>query len=139
MIAEVPHVDFYVSSTVSVMNVHHVAEFHKEWTELGLIEAKDWDINVLHGPDYYRVDILPEDHKREVLVPLLEKHLEWLRPQDSITRATIGYEGLINTILAQDNSRLIPEFVRQIDNHDKHRDEDFWTTVPELAWLKDYE
>ena len=139
MIEHAPHVDFYVSSTVSVMNVHHVMEFHREWTELGLVKAKDWDINVLHGPDYYRVDILPEQHKEEILIPSIEKHLEWLRPQDSITRATIGYEGLINTIRAQHNSHLIPKFVKQINREDEHRKENFWTTVPELAWMVDYE
>jgi len=139
MLEEVPHVDFYVSSTVSIMNVHHVMEFHKEWTDLGLVRAQDWDINILHGPEFYRVDILPDQYKREVLVPKIEEHLEWLRPQDPVTRATLGYEGLINTLLAQDNSHLIPEFVKQINNHDKHRNEDFWKIVPELEWIKDYE
>jgi radical SAM protein with 4Fe4S-binding SPASM domain len=139
MLEEVPHVDFYVSSTVSIMNVHHVMEFHKEWTDLGLVRAQDWDINILHGPEFYRVDILPDQYKREVLVPKIKEHLEWLRPQDPVTRATLGYEGLINTLLAQDNSHLIPEFVKQINNHDKHRNEDFWKIVPELEWIKDYE
>ena len=39
MMAEVPHVDFYISATVSAMNVLHVLDFHREWTELGLIQA----------------------------------------------------------------------------------------------------
>jgi sulfatase maturation enzyme AslB (radical SAM superfamily) len=40
MQAEVPHVDFYISATVSSMNMLHVLDFHREWTELGLIKPK---------------------------------------------------------------------------------------------------
>jgi len=137
MIEEVPHVDFHISATVSIMNVLHIVDFHREWVELGLIEPKDFDINVLHGPDHYRVDVLPDDLKRQVVEPKIRKHLEWLRPQDPVTRATIGYEGLLNSMFAKDNSHLIPEFRKQIKTHDAARGEDFWNTFPELRILKE--
>lgn len=136
MIAEVPHVDFYISATVSAMNVLHVMDFHREWTDLGLIKAQDFDINILHGPKYYRVDILPLNFKNQVVVPAIKKHLAWLEPQDQITRATLGYKGLITTMLAEDNSNLIQEFVQQVDNLDRFRKENFWATFPELRLLK---
>lgn len=136
MIAEVPHVDFYISATVSVMNVLHIMDFHRNWVELGLIEPKDFDINVLHGPDFYRVDILPEKFKKQVVSPAIQKHIAWLEPQDSITRATIGYRGLLNSLLAQDNSNLLEKFVKEIDKLDKFRNEDFWSTFPELRAIK---
>jgi sulfatase maturation enzyme AslB (radical SAM superfamily) len=96
MIEEVPHVDFYINATVSAMNVLHVLDFHKEWTELGLIQAKDWNINICQSPDWYRIDIFPEKFKNEVIIPAYEKHLEWLEPQDPLQRATSGYKSLIN-------------------------------------------
>ena len=69
MKAEVPHVDFYVSATVSAMNVLHVLDFHREWVELGLIKAKDFNINICQSPEWYRVDIFPEKFKHEVVIP----------------------------------------------------------------------
>lgn len=137
MIAEVPHVDFYISATVSAMNVLHIMDFHRSWVDQGLIRPADFDINVLHGPDYYRVDILPEKFKREVVLPAIQKHLTWLMPLDSVTRATIGYRGLLNSMMSADNSHRIPEFVKQVEKLDHHRGEDFWATFPELRILKE--
>lgn len=136
MIAEVPHVDFYVSATVSVMNVLHVMDFHRSWVDQELIRPQDFDINVLHGPDFYRVDILPDRFKREVVSPAIQKHIEWLEPLDTVTRATIGYRGLLNSLLAQDNSHLIEKFLKEVDKLDRFRNEDFWSTFPELRVLR---
>ena len=137
MILEVPHVDFYISATVSAMNVLHIMDFHRNWVELGLIEPKDFDINVLHGPDFYRVDILPDTFKREVVGPAIQQHIAWLAPQDPVTRATIGYQGLLNSLMAHDNSNLIEKFVKEINKLDSFRDEDFWSIFPELRVLKE--
>ena len=136
MLIEVPHVDFYVSSTVSAMNVLHVLDFHKEWARLGLITAKDWNINICQSPDWYRIDILPEKFKTEVVVPAYEQHIEWLQPQDSLNRATTGYKSLINLMTAKDASRMLPKFREEISKLDRIRGEDFWDTFPELAPLK---
>jgi sulfatase maturation enzyme AslB (radical SAM superfamily) len=51
MLKITPRTDFYVSSTVSIYNVLHIADFHREWVERGLIKAQDWNINILQGPD----------------------------------------------------------------------------------------
>ena len=132
MMAEVPHVDFYISATVSVMNVLHVLDFHREWTELGLIQAKDFNINICQSPEWYRIDILPEKFKNEVIIPAYEKHLEWLEPQDTLQRATTGYKSLLNLLTAQDASHLLPKFKEEIKKLDDIRDENFWKVFPEL-------
>lgn len=99
MIEEVPHVDFYVSATVSAMNVLHVLDFHKEWTKLGLIEAKDFNINLCQSPAWYRANIFPQQFKEQVIAPKYKEHLDWLEPLDSLQRATNGYKSLLNFIL----------------------------------------
>ena len=137
MIDEVPHVDFYVSATVSAMNVLHVMDFHRNWVELGLIGPEDFDINVLHGPDFYRVDVLPDVFKKQVVIPAIQKHIAWLKPLDTITRATIGYRGLINSLMSSNNSKLLEKFVKEIDKLDSFRKEDFWSVFPELRVLKE--
>jgi hypothetical protein len=117
------------------MNILHVLDFHREWVELGLIQAKDWNINICQSPDWYRVDILPEKFKREVVIPAYERHIEWLEPQDPLKRATNGYKSLISFINAKDNSHEWDNFKIEISKLDKLRNENFWDTFTELGTL----
>jgi radical SAM protein with 4Fe4S-binding SPASM domain len=132
MMEEVPHVDFYVAATISAMNVLHVLDFHREWTELGLIQAKDFNVNVCQSPEWYRIDIFPEKFKNEVIIPAYERHLEWLEPQDPLQRATSGYKSLINLMKAEDASHLLPRFRDEIKKLDLLRKENFWKVFSEL-------
>jgi len=135
MMAKVPHVDFYVSSTISAMNVLHVLDFHKEWTKMGLITAKDWNINICQSPEWYRPDIFPQDFKDQVITPAYEKHIAWLEPKDRLRRATNGYKSVLSLINAQDNYEQWPEFENQIAKLDGIRNENFWETFPEYKEL----
>ena len=137
MIDEVPHVDFYVSATVSAMNILHVLDFHKEWVELGLIEPKDFNINICQSPEWYRVDIFPEWFKQDVIIPAYRKHIEWLDPLDKLRRATVGFESVINFLTAQDNHKQWPKFVEEIAKLDTLRGENFWETFPEFKALQE--
>ncbi len=135
MIEEAPHVDFYISPTISIMNVLHILDFHKEWVEMGLIQAKDWSVNICQGPEWYRVDVLPQKFKNEVVIPAYEKHLEWLAPQDSLNRAITGYKSLINLMRDSDSSHLMGKFKEEVAKLDTIRNENFWKVFPELNEL----
>jgi hypothetical protein len=139
MIAEVPHVDFYVSATISSMNVLHVPDFHREWVELGLIKPKDFNINICQSPDHYRLDVFPEDFKNRVIIPKLREHVRWLIKDDDLKRATNGYMGIINFLNGENKSERWVDFVRECGVLDHIRAEDFWTKFPEYAELKNYE
>lgn len=136
MMKEVPHVDFYVSSTISSMNVLHVLDFHKEWTDLGLIKAKDWNVNICQSPDWYRPDIFPEDFKKNVITPAYEEHIAWVEPQDSLQRATNGFKSMLSFINSNDASQHWDRFIKEITDIDRVRGEDFWATFPEFGSLK---
>ena len=136
MIQEVPHVDFYVSSTVSAMNVLHVLDFHKEWSRLGLIEAKDWNINICQSPEWYRIDVFPEEFKQRVIYPAYKEHIAWIDPQDTLRRATTGYQSLLSLMQGNDGTKHWPRFVEEINLLDNLRNENFWTTFPEFAELR---
>lgn len=138
MIIEVPHVDFYVSSTISSINVLHVLDFHREWSEMGLIKPKDFNVNICQGPDWYRIDILPDYFKKDVVIPAYRNHIEWLKPQDDLERATNGFESAINFMMSKDGSELWGKFVIETEKLDKVRDEDFWDIFSELQEIKNY-
>lgn len=129
-----PEVDFYISPTVSIFNAHHVVDFHREWVELGLIGAQDLNVNVLQDPPFYRIDIAPMDYK-QVLAERFERHLDWLRPQDHLRRATVGFESAIKFMQATDNSDLLAKFWHKTQQLDHMRQESWQDFVPELAQL----
>jgi len=132
----VPHVDFYISATVSAMNVLHVLEFHRYWTEQGLIAAKDFNVNICQSPEWYRADIFSTEFKEKVIKPAYEAHIAWLEPQDTLKRATNGFKSMLSFIMGNDASAQWPRFVEETAKLDRIRNEDFWTTFSELASLK---
>ena len=129
---EVPHVDFYVSATVTSQNVLHVLDFHRDWVERGFINPQDFNVNICQSPEWYRIDIFPEQFKREVIEPAYRKHIEWLDPQDKLRRATTGFESAINFMMSNDGSKHWNRFEHEIKLLDDLRNEDFWATFPEL-------
>lgn len=129
-----PGVDFYISATVSVFNILHITDFHKDWVNQGLIKAQDLNINLLQGPDYYRCDILPREYKDEA-IDKINNTIQWLKEQDHLTRATNGYKGLINFLEAKDNSHLIPQFMLITQQLDELRGESFRDVFPELVGI----
>jgi sulfatase maturation enzyme AslB (radical SAM superfamily) len=137
MLEQIPDTDFYVSSTVSIMNAWHITDFHRAWVEQGLIQAQDWNINILQGPDRMRVDVLPAYYK-DMIRQKIEQHIEWLRPQDHLTRAVGGFEGIIKFMYQEDRSHLLGEFFEYTDKLDASRDEKFETVFPEYKDLRSY-
>jgi radical SAM protein with 4Fe4S-binding SPASM domain len=135
MIETCPKVDFYISSTLSILNAWHVPDFHREWVDKGLIKAKDWNINILTDPMHYRLDIAPEEYKKEIQQKY-QQHLAWLSPQDSLRRASNGYESAIKFMNATDNTQLIDTFWRKTHELDDIRKENILDVIPELAALK---
>lgn len=135
MLKECPKVDFYVSATVSMYNALHVMDFHKDWVERGLIKAQDWNINILQGPDRDRIDVLPQQYKQQVREKILE-HIEWLRPQDHLNRAVVGYESMLKFMEQDDKQHLLGEFFKVNDKHDDYRKEQFETVFLEYKDLK---
>jgi sulfatase maturation enzyme AslB (radical SAM superfamily) len=137
MMARCPNTDFYVSSTVSLYNADHVSDFHRAWVDRGYLKAQDWNINILQGPDRDRIDVLPQPYKDSITAKVQE-HINWLRPQDHLQRATSGYEGMLHFMNANDNSHLLKEFFRVNDVHDEYRKERFEAVFTEYKDLRQY-
>ena len=131
-----PKVDFYVSATISVFNVLHITDFHRDWVDKNFIKPQDFNINILNGPMYYRCDILPLHLKNEAYKKITDM-IKWLEDKDPLTRAINGYKGLANMLMAIDNSHLLPEFFRVTNELDKLRNEKFEIIFPELRSLNE--
>ncbi len=135
MLAICPKVDFYISPTLSIMNAWHLPDFHRDWVAKGLIRAQDLNVNILQDPPHYRIDIAPAEYKGSLLVRYRE-HIEWLRGQDQLQRATQGFESAITFMTATDNTQLIDTFWRKTHELDGIRNERMLDIIPELRALK---
>jgi MoaA/NifB/PqqE/SkfB family radical SAM enzyme len=135
MLEQCPNVDFYISPTLSILNADHLPDFHRSWTEQGLIRAQDLNVNILQDPAYLRIDVATAEYKQQ-LIEKYQRHLSWLRPQDPLNRATVGFESAINFLLATDNTALLPKFWAKTQELDSIRKESVLTAIPELATLR---
>jgi len=135
MIRTCPNVDFYISSTLSILNAWHLPEFHKEWTSAGLICAQDLNVSILQNPEYYRIDIAPEKYKQQ-LEARYRKHLDWMSDRDPLGRATQGFKSAIAFMNATDNTQFIDTFWRKTHELDSIRNENILDVLPELQALK---
>jgi len=129
-----PKVDFYVSPTLSIMNAWSLPDFHRDWVEKGLLNPQDININILQDPPHYRIDIAPAEYKERLATKFLG-HISWLREQDHLQRATIGFESAIKFMMASDNTNLLDTFWRKTHELDKIRGENCLDVIPELQAL----
>jgi len=134
LMEECPHVDFYISCTLSIMNALHVTDFHRNWTMKGFIKPQDFNINILQDPAHYRIDIATTEYKNAIKEKFW-RHLEWLEPQDHLRRASIGYRSAIN-FMESNNSELLPKFWDKTHQLDSIRNESVLDYIPELKALQ---
>ena len=109
--------------------------FHRKWVEKGLIQPKDFNVNICQSPEWYRIDLFPTWFKEQVIYPAYEEHIAWLEPQDDLQRATTGFKSLLNMMKANDASEHWPRFVEETTKLDNIRNENFWELFPEFKPL----
>jgi radical SAM protein with 4Fe4S-binding SPASM domain len=134
MLKTCPQVDFYISPTLSIFNAMHLPDFHRDWVERGFIKHKDLNVNILQDPRYYRIDIATDKYKQEIITKYQE-HIAWLRPNDQLERATVGFESAINFLKASDNTHLLDTFWLKTHQLDELRFEKCLQVIPELKAL----
>lgn len=135
MLEVCPDVDFYISPTLSIMNAWHLPDFHRDWVARGFIKPQDLNVNILQDPPWYRIDMAPKAYKQE-LAQRFQQHIDWLRPQDSLNRATTGFESALAFMSATDNTDLLPTFWAKTTQLDEIRKENILTVLPELEALR---
>ena len=129
-----PKVDFYISATVGLANALHVTDFHKSWVDQGLIKAPDFNYNLLQNPTWQRIDLLPKEYKEQIQEKY-EKHMDWLKDKDPLTRASKGFQSAIDWMWRRDKSDLLERFFANTRKYDKVREENFVEIFPEWKEL----
>ena len=134
---ECPHIDFMISPTLSMMNIWNFVNFHRYMVDQEFIEPKDFNLNILQGPQDYRIDMLPM-HIKLRFKQQFEDHIEWLKDRDPIQRAIGGFQGAVQFMMATDNSHLLKDFWESVNDLDWSRSESLLSVVPELQEIIEY-
>lgn len=135
LLREAPHVKFTINATVSLFNVLHIPDFHKEWIEAGYVTPEGILLNLLLNPEYYRIQVLPEDYKMRVL-DRYRAHLSWLESiaaPHAFAIAKGRFETTMNFLEKNDQAELSKDFLKVTEFLDMRREEDFRKTFPELS------
>ena len=128
-----PHVDFYISATVSILNVLHVPEFHRSWVHLGLVRPEDFNIQILFSPTYLRIDHGPTQLK-EKIHQVYTDHIDWLLPRDPLRRATYGFRSVLSYI-KNEHEFDKQDFWQNVDALDRYHKTCMIDVFPELKML----
>lgn len=132
MMHELPHVYFELTPTVSLMNVLHLPDFHREWIELGLVHKDCIRINLLTHPAHSSVNVLPS-HLKDEARSKIQAHIAWLAQQDTAQAVLESWRSIITLMYSSDMSDLLPSFLQQQLQIDQLRQESLVHVFPELA------
>jgi len=140
MLERVPHVHFEITPTISLYNVWNFPDFHMDWVERGLVDIDKCRLNVLTGPDFMRIDYIPEEYKRELRAKYID-YKKWAYEKckdENMVREVLGH---IDSVLqfmnmGEYNQEKLNQFFQKNHTLDVHRKEDFWAVFPELGWLR---
>tara|TARA_B100000003_G_scaffold206849_1_gene223169 strand:+ start:276 stop:1535 length:1260 start_codon:yes stop_codon:yes gene_type:complete len=144
------HVNFYVSSTISIQNAYHIVPFHHALVDGGYIDGyNSFNVNIVTEPPWLDTRILPDHHKQK-LVELYNTHIDFLSDKNAWATKQ-GFEGLRNHVSSELDPNTSssgnyyprkPEGLRKLFKYkmeqlDKIRNENFPEVFPELEDLYD--
>jgi MoaA/NifB/PqqE/SkfB family radical SAM enzyme len=130
MMQECPHVNFYISPTISIMNVLHLPDFHRAWVEKGFIKPADIKVGLVQNPVAMRIDVLPS-HAKDVVAAKYLEHISWV----GNNKIESDLRNVLKYMFADDKSYLLPDFRYLMTKLDGIRNEDLLTAIPELSDL----
>ncbi len=132
-----PIIKGILAPTVSIFNVKHIIELI-EWLEtkrytniLGMLS-----LNMLHGPHYLSIQVLPKNVKNEI-VELYEKFFERTLKkygQTTFDHYTKHYSSICNHMMSVDYSEHLSELAHFVYKMDSIRNTKIEKTIP---WLND--
>lgn len=134
ILQERPDIDFWVASTVSNINALHLPDFHREWVEQGLIEPKNFNINLLYTPSYMNINNSPAEFKEMVKEKYLN-HIKWIQTYDNNNKAVESFSMVLNAL--NDDVEFDKQmFWEETNKYDRYFRNRLLDSFPELEFFK---
>ncbi len=137
MIKECPDVYFEITPTVSIMNVYHLPDFHKDWIDRGLLEPNNIRMNILTYPMEHRIQIIPKEQRKKFITKYHE-HIQWIDNNFGEGIAKDGFISILDFLEQKNYDNLISDFINRNTPLDELRGESLFKICPELKFLEYY-
>jgi len=125
--------------TVGAMNVFRLPEIITYLTDIGVInkrlQYKNFFINLLEWPQHYHVQILSDDHKKEII----KKINDFIDYHNKKYNTDISHllTHILHELAKPHNSKSAEKFMHITYQLDDVRDEDIFKTIPELDYIRE--
>lgn len=137
LMTEVPQARFFIACATSAYNILHIADFFKEWIELGYIGVNDFCVNLVYEPKHLSVQILPAEYKEKATAKIEDLIENFIRPRfGSSSVAEARFQAAINYMNSEDSQNEdIEKFKNYNISLDELRKENLKIVFPELQNL----
>lgn len=108
-----PHVEFLITSTISIYNVFSLPAFHQDWVTKGLCAIDDFMPHILRSPNYLSVTTLPAALKNRAREELT-KHIEWIKQWAAQHPPESPTEDQLNKFKERFNHLSIPQATEHV-------------------------
>ena len=125
-----PHVDFTVTSTISLLSVESIIELQQMWHNSKKLHINKFRINPVLGNDFLTLQSLLPHHKKNISKKIDEHH-RWLIDNDAINLAN-SWQQIQQTMWAEDKSYVNQEFAWVNRARDIERQENFELVYPQF-------
>lgn len=125
-----PHVEFNLTPTISIWNVHRFADFFTDWIDKELITKNmDLRLNLLTHPWYANIQHLPDFYKDEIY-----EKFKIIREDEQYSREIRNAFAMVMYTLnsGKPDPWAIMEFFNDNLSTDKMRNENIFFSIPEL-------
>jgi len=132
-IKKYPNINIHMAPTVSILNVHSLADTHRYFVENEYIPSTSSIVlNMLLGPTWFEIRNLPNVLKEEVKEKLRD-HISWLIEKDTRQDVVESFESILTYIDNDASETDVMKFVQETRRVDARRDQNFPDTFPEYA------
>jgi MoaA/NifB/PqqE/SkfB family radical SAM enzyme len=123
-----PHVDFTVTSTISLLSVESIIELQQMWHNSKKLHINKFQINPVIGNDFLTLQSLLPHHKKNISKKI-DDHCQWLIDNDAVILAN-SWQQIQQTMWAEDKSYVNQEFAQVNRARDIERQENFELIYP---------
>ena len=125
--------------TIGAWNVRRLPVIINHLIDIGVISAKhkhqNFFINLLQHPTHYHVHILPDDYRRETIAELKAFIQEHNKKYN--TTVDHAFTHILHELEQPFDLSAAKRFIETTNQVDGIRDEDLFTTIPEMLVVKD--
>lgn len=141
LLERAPEVEFTVTPTVSLMNVWHLPDFHKEWLNLGYLKPNGLRFNNLLDPKYFCMQVLPSSFK-EIVTAKWEDYIDQIVNRPDYAACNDEYwetsaRGVVEFLNKQDLTYMIQDTLKEFETWDSVRNQVWHEALPEIKFLDD--